>query len=159
VKILSSTISRACAVAVTGTAVTALSLGGASAAGAATDNYKQFCSGYQGNSGVNLCISYDYTDGELAVNAYNDNAANSAFLSAALSLRVQINQNYNMDQVTQNEWAGKTWWGNGEYWGAAPGANVVCGTVAVDSGALIDAICANFYVVAQENKDHTVPFN
>lgn len=123
--------------------VSALAFGGVVAtAGVASadDNWKQYCSGIYG--GLMTCISYDYTNGNLAVNAHNGNSNGLGY--AMVMIRVRHNNVFTKATNSEDVLPGNSWLGEPLYWGRPPGADQVCGFL-TGNGEILSEECGNFY--------------
>jgi hypothetical protein len=125
--------------ALTPVALVAVVAGTALAAGAApalADDYKIYCSGSAG--GFKVCVSYDYTNGNVSTSAYNGNSSRSALYST-LVLTVN-NKKVNSDT---KYFYGQQWWGIYAYNGSAP--SKACGILKTDASPIpIQAYCHGF---------------
>jgi hypothetical protein len=105
---------------------------------ASADTYKMECSPYY--AGIELCVSYDWTDGFVSVEGYNNNDPSSYFFDDSMTLSWGTGPNTST-LVEQENWYGHTWFSYGEYIGHDPGHT--CAAFR-DAGALLNYYCYNF---------------
>lgn len=117
-------------------------LAGSSGSAFADDNWREFCSGYFAN--VMVCVSYDYTNGNVAATAFNNNAAGTGIGLSQVMVRVRTGNSFVKATNSADPFWGQTWLGVPLYWGSPPGNDQVCGFYTVN-GQLWQAECANFY--------------
>lgn len=110
---------------------------------ASADVYHQVCSGYSG--GFKICISYNYTNGVIAANTHNNNAAGSVLLNAKQIIRVGGPDAASWHSATLTRFNGKTWWGTSRYWGHPFPNPQVCAEITQEgSWGVFNRVCATF---------------